>query len=82
MRVLCSLRKPMGKTPVLGFPRALFSISHAQKRRGLESRLSVCLIVSHALLQEPFSRLSATFYSCDNNGHFKTFCECYRMAKW
>ena len=72
----------MGKTLVLGFPRALLSISHAQKRSGLEPRLGLYLIVAHALLQEPFSRLCATFYSCDRNGHFKTFCECYRMAKW
>ena len=39
MRVLCSSRKPMRKTPVLGFPRALLSLSHARKRRALASRL-------------------------------------------
>ena len=39
MRVLCSSRKPMRKTPVSGFPRALLSLSHARKRRALASRL-------------------------------------------
>ena len=39
MRVLCSSRKPMRKTPVSGFPRALVSLSHARKRRALASRL-------------------------------------------
>ena len=41
MRVLCSSRKPMRKTPVSGFPRALVSLSHARKRRALASRLQV-----------------------------------------
>ena len=39
MRVLCSSRKPMRKTPVPGFPRALLSFIHGQKRRPLGSRL-------------------------------------------
>ena len=39
MCVLCSSRKPMRKTPVSGFPRALPSLSHARKRRALVSRL-------------------------------------------
>ena len=39
MRVLCSSQKPMRKTPVSGFPRALLSLSHARKRRALASRL-------------------------------------------
>ena len=39
MPVLCSSRKPMRKTLVSGFPRALLSLSHAQKRRALGSRL-------------------------------------------
>ena len=39
MRVLCYSRKPMRKTPVSGFPRALLSLSHARKRRALASRL-------------------------------------------
>ena len=41
MRVLCSSRKPMRKTPVSGFPRALLSLSHARKRRALASRLAL-----------------------------------------
>ena len=45
MRVLCSSRKTMRKTPVSGFPRALLSLSHARKRRALASRLSVGLTV-------------------------------------
>ena len=36
VRVLCSSRKPMRKTPVSGFPRALLSLSHAQKSSGVE----------------------------------------------
>ena len=30
--IICSSRKPMRKTPVSGFPRALLSLSHARKR--------------------------------------------------
>ena len=44
MRVLCSSRKPMRKTPVSGFPRALLSLSHARKRRALASRLGKSFI--------------------------------------
>ena len=40
MRVLCSSRKPMRKTPVSGFPRALLSLGRARKRRALASRLA------------------------------------------
>ena len=38
MRVLCSLRKPMRKKPVSGFPSAVLSLagSHAQKSSGVE----------------------------------------------
>ena len=38
MRVLCSSRKPMRKTPVSGFPRALLSLA-VMCKRALESRL-------------------------------------------
>ena len=41
MRALCSSRKPMRKTPLSGFPRALLSLSHARKRRALASRLGI-----------------------------------------
>ena len=54
MRILCSSRKPMRKTPVSGFPRALRSLSHARKRRTLASRLTF----THSLLPAPFSQES------------------------
>ena len=38
MRVLCSSRKPMRKTLVSGFPRALLSLV-VMRKRALESRL-------------------------------------------
>ena len=38
MRVLCFSRKPMRKTPVSGFPRALLSLT-VMRKRALESRL-------------------------------------------
>ena len=68
MRVLCSSRKPMRKTPVSGFPRALLSLSHAQKRRALGSRLTTAVdgstILESKLPECSFRDAVFSFSSC------------------
>ena len=59
MRVLSSSRKPMRKTLISGFPRALLSLSHSRKRRALGSR-SVLVLKTCACLDNKTGTVSST----------------------
>ena len=79
VRILCFSRKPMRNTPISGFPRAILSLSHAQKRRALESRLMASLVLTlvfaHAHFLNAWSKFWARLLPCRVTRH-RRLCQC------
>ena len=84
VRVLRSSRKPMRKTPVSGFPRALPSLSHTRKRKALASRLfhfKLVVLRVRSTRFEALRMLPTTCFQCQNTQIFHEIRTILRVKK-